>query len=181
VTRWWAAVVLVLALGGCASAPVGPPDPFPARPADIDLNRLDPCATVSPESLRAAGVDPDRRRVAAPVVGGKPTRLCDWGGYGSDFGFTVQFFPSDAEQAVGADGAMTGEIEGYGTVRFTERETIAPFCEILVDTGESQLIRTQTQAADVEPPGPGSWIDKTCDRAVRLTAEVIRSARGLAA
>jgi hypothetical protein len=181
VVRWWVGVLLVLVLGGCASAPVGPPDPFPPRPADIDLNRLDPCATVSPESLRDAGVDPEDRQVAAPVVGGKPTRLCDWGGYGSDFTFAVQFFPSDAASVVGADGAVVGEIEGYGTVRVTERETIAPFCEIIVDTGESQLIRTQTQAADLEGPGPGSWIDKTCDRAVRLTAEVIRSARGLVA
>jgi hypothetical protein len=180
VTRWWAAVVLVLVLGGCASAPVGPPDPFPPRPADIDLAGLDPCATISAENLRAAGVDPGDRQVAAPVVGGKPTRLCDWGGYRSIFTFTVQFFPTDAASAAGADGAVVGEIEGYGTVRLTAHETVAPLCEVLVDAGENQLIRTQTSVASPEPPGPGSWLDKTCDRSTRLTAEVIRTARALA-
>lgn len=169
--------MLILVLAGCAQAQPGPPDPFPPRPEAIDLSRLDPCATLTPQQLAPLGLGPEDRRTGTPVVGGKSTRVCGWSNGEVAFGYSVQFIPADAVDAVGAEGATVEVIEGYGAVRTTDRETTAPLCEIHVDSSEGQLIRTQTRALKVGRDGSLPTIDETCRRAVNVTAEMIRTAR----
>lgn len=180
--HWVPAVVLVaLALAGCSggSAPAAPPDPFPPRPAAIDIERIDPCATLTAQQLAPFGVGVEDERAGTAPVGGVTSRACAWANMESDYSHTVQLIPRDAAEAVGGSGTVVGAIEGYGTVRVTARETASPLCEIYVDVNDGQLMRIQVQAIAVRPDGSSPPIDEVCQRAEVVVAEALRTARSL--
>lgn len=180
--HWVPAVVLVaLALAGCSggSAPAAPPDPFPPRPAAIDIERIDPCATLTAQQLAPFGVGVEDERAGTAPVGGVTSRACAWSNLEADFGYSVQLIPRDAAEAAGGPGTVVGAIEGYGTVQVTDRETTAPLCEIYVDVNDGQVFRIQARANAKRPDGSLPPIDEVCRRAEVVTAESLRTARSL--
>ena len=168
-------VLVALVVAGCGAAPPGPSDPFPSRPADIDIERLDPCALLSAE--KRAELQVGAGQAGTAPVGGAMTRACGWLSIRTGYDYSVQFIPQNAADAVGAEGAVVDAVEGYGTVQVVDRVETYPLCEILIDVNEEQLVRVQVQtvrhSAD-ESPGPGG---AACERGRTLAADVVRTAR----
>ena len=83
-----ALVVLGLVLAGCGGAGAGPANPFPPRPVTIDVDRIDPCATVSDQQRRAFGLSSGRPPEFALTPAG--SRGCGWSDFADGYNFTVQ-------------------------------------------------------------------------------------------
>jgi hypothetical protein len=161
---------------GCSAAPAGPPDPFPPRPMEIDIERLDPCALVGPRAR--ADLRVGTGRPATAVSRGVTTRACGWGSLDTPFDYSVQLIPQDAEEAVGVSGTVVGTVAGYGTVRIVEREDTYPLCEILVDVGDAQLMRIQVQAVERQRGSGAPYpVDQVCAQADTAVTEALQSAR----
>lgn len=175
------ALLIAVAVVGCAgpSEPAAPPDPFPPRPQAIDIEQLDPCELLTAEQLAPLGLGSEDSRSGTPQVSGLPTRACDWWNLQSDFGQSIQLIPLDAEQVVGSSGAEVGSIDGYGTVRITDRETNSPLCEIYVDVNDGQVVRIQARATAQTPDGAPLSAEATCQRAEGVAQEALRTARVL--
>ena len=175
-------LVTVLALAaavtaGCTPAPAAPLDPFPPRPADIDIERVDPCATLTAEQRDALQVGVGRPGTAP--VGGATTRACGWGSLDTPFDYSVQLIPQDASEAVGTSNAVVGTAEGYGAVQITDQVASYPLCELLVDANEGQLMRVRARAVERRRADDSPYpIDEVCGQAGLLAAEVIRTLRG---
>jgi hypothetical protein len=174
-------VALVLAVAavvaGCSSAPAGPPDPFPPRPADIDIERLDPCALLGPE-----------RRVELQIGAGEPgtvqidgtaSRTCGWLSIPTGYDYSVQFIAQDAAAAAGAEGAVVGSVGGYGSVEVVARTDTYPLCEVLLDVHEGQLVRVQVQTVRRGSPGAGDRTDAACERSRAVAGYVVQAAEQL--
>ncbi|ALE74046.1 hypothetical protein AD006_22975 [Pseudonocardia sp. EC080610-09] len=169
-------VATAATVAGCSSAPAAPPDPFPPRPAEIDIERLDPCALVGARAR--ADLRVGTGRPATAVSSGTTTRACGWGSLDTPFDYSVQLIPQDAADAVGAPGAVVGTIAGYGTVRIVEREATYPLCEILVDVGEAQLMRIQVQTVERQRGSGAPYpVDQVCAQADAAATEALESAR----
>ncbi|MEJ8279148.1 DUF3558 family protein [Pseudonocardia spirodelae] len=173
-------VVVVLVLAGCSAGPVESAGPFPVRPQEIDVMRIDPCRTLTAEQLASRRLDEEDARASRPVVGGAVTADCGWADLQTaDFGYGVQMIPQDAIEAVGSPKSTVGEIGGFGTVRITDRETTSPLCEVVVDATDGALMRIQVQAVGVDRNGASPSIERTCAEAERLAADAIATTRSL--
>lgn len=174
-------LVAVLALAaavtaGCTPAPGAPPDPFPPRPADIDIERVDPCATLTAEQRDALQVGVGRPGTAP--VGGATTRACGWGSLDTPFDYSVQLIPQDAAGAVGSPEAVVGATEGYGTVQITDRVETFPLCEVLVDINDGELMRVQVQTVERQRGDGAPYpIDRVCEQAELVATEAVRNMR----
>lgn len=174
----WAAFLMTVALAGCTSAPAQPTGPFPVRPAAIEVMRLDPCRALTAEQLAARGLQDARVERFDPELSAGTSHRCSWRDLSTvDFSYAVQMIPQSAAPAVGTDGAVVGQVAGYGTVRLTEREQASPLCEILVDIADDALMRLQVQAVGVDRSGASPSIDRTCGEADRLAADAITTLR----
>ncbi|MBC3191373.1 DUF3558 family protein [Pseudonocardia sp. C8] len=163
-------------VAGCGGPPPGPPDPFPPRPEVLDIERLEPCGLLSPQARAVFQVDEGRSGTAQ--LRGVTTRACGWGSLDTPFDYSVQLIPQDAAQAVGAAGTVLGSVEGYGTVRHTDREETFPLCEILVDVNEGQLLRIQVQTVERRRDNGAAYpIEQVCGQAELAAADAVRSAR----
>ena len=170
------AALVALVVAGCGAAPAGPPDPFPPRPADIDIERLDPCTLLSAE--KRAELQVGAGQAGTAPVSGATTRACGWGSLDTPFDYSVQLIPQDAAAAVGASGAVVGTAEGYGTVQITDRRESYPLCEVLVDVNDGQLMRIQVRTVERERvTGEPYRIEETCSHARLAVGEVVRNAR----
>ncbi|MFP5072918.1 DUF3558 family protein [Pseudonocardia nantongensis] len=159
---------------GCTPAPAAPLDPFPPRPADIDIERVDPCATLSPELKREL-------QVGEGVAGTAPvdemtTRACGWGNLLDGFNYTIQLIPQDAGRAVADPGTWVSTVAGFGTVTQTERADTFPLCQVLVDVNDGQTIRIQVQTTDEQTDGAAYPVDEVCRRADRVAADAVQNA-----
>ncbi|ALE74048.1 hypothetical protein AD006_22985 [Pseudonocardia sp. EC080610-09] len=170
------AVVLAVAamVVGCSSGPAGPPDPFPPRPVDIAIERLDPCALLS-DTTRSELQMGGARAGTAPVRG-VSTQVCGWSSIRTGYDYSVQFLPQDAADAVGAPGTRVGVVEGYGSVRVIDRVGSYPLCEIVVDVGEARAIRARAAAITRETDGSPRPADEVCRRAETVAADALRTA-----
>ncbi|MFP5023251.1 DUF3558 family protein [Pseudonocardia phyllosphaerae] len=174
--RWSLALVVpvvVAVVAGCGSVPAGPPDPFPPRPQAIDIERLDPCALLTPEQQEARNVGSGQ--AGSAVLDGATTRACSWVSIDSPLSYAAQLIP---QSAVGASGEP-GTIDGYGSVRVADRVDTYPRCDVLLDVNDDQLIRIQVEAQTRPSPGDQRSypVAEVCAAAEKTASDVLRSAR----
>jgi hypothetical protein len=167
-------VATVATVASCSSAPAGPPDPFPLRPAEIDIERLDPCAMLS--AMTRSELQVDGARADAVPVRGVMTRVCGWSSIRTGYDYSVQFLPHDAAEAVGDPRTRVGVVEGFGSVRVIDRVDSYPLCEIVVDVGEARTIRARAAAITRGTDGSPRPVDEVCRRAETVAADALRTA-----
>lgn len=170
------AVLVMLLVTGCASAPDGRPDPFPPRPFPIDVIELDPCRTLTPAQVEALGPGTVPRS-GQPVVDGRPSRICNWYPFSSSYGFSVQTVGVDAGETVGAPNSSVESILGFGVVRAPDPDYTIPLCDYLIDAADGALLRVTVQSIDRAPDGSKTPLPLVCDKAKALAVDVLSTLR----
>ncbi|MFP5069177.1 DUF3558 family protein [Pseudonocardia nantongensis] len=163
-------------IAGCGGAePVAPPGPFPPRPADIDVLRLDPCELVTPEQRSALGVDDGEARTGRLSSG--ETRVCLWHNFDDGYNFTAQTVAGpSAATAAGAPDTSVESVAGYGAARTTDFGDSAPLCGLVIDAADDAAIRVQAQATGRGPDGSRQTFDQVCAKASDVATDVIGNA-----
>jgi hypothetical protein len=168
-------LVSVTALAGCVA---GTPDtPFPPRPQEIDISRLDPCALLPSATKAELGVR-DGEPGGTTLDGGAQSRNCGWDNFDTGTSYSVQLVGIDAAAALG-DGRSVETVGGYGAVRQIESPESAPLCALVIDINAAQMARVlvlSTRYADGRPRP----IDDVCTEAAGVATGVVETARRLA-
>lgn len=164
-----AVVAVILVVGGCATGE--PSGPFPERPQDIDVDRLDPCALLTPELQTRLGVEPGMPSEA--TVDGALSRNCRWNNFDNRTGYAIQLIYYDASRAIG--NGTVDQIAGYGVVRLLAASRI-PLCGVVVDAEPDRLVRVQVSQFGGSR-SPEQQAADVCQEATEVTLEVIREAR----
>lgn len=167
----------VALLGGCgtgggATLPGRGPG-LPARPAAIDVLRIDPCSML--DDGQQAGFSVTRESSGRSTVNGVPTDGCAW--LASDgWGYNAQTFPIGAETAFTDPTAVRTSVAGFGAVQtwFTTSGAAAPpICLLTIDTTPGAAIRVQARPGPGRRPDPDAERPAICDRAQRLGEAVM--------
>lgn len=166
---------VALVVVGCGgAAPAAPPGPFPPRPVDIDVSRLDPCELLTAEQRSALGVDDGETRTGR--LSGGETRGCLWHNFDDGYNFTAQTVAGPAATAAGAPDTSLESVAGYGAVQTTDFGDSAPLCGLLIDVADDAAIRVQAQATGRSPDGSRLPFDEVCAEAADVAADVIGNA-----
>lgn len=170
--KWIGSIALVATAAltaGCSTSTTPTGGPFPSRPAIVDSSRIPPCTLMSDPQRARLELRPGRPGNAN--VNGRPSSTCTWLGSGP-VDYNAQFIPIDAVEATTEPGATIIAINGFGAVQSVPGETFGgtPFCQVTVDTAESQAIRIQAKTRPGDPP---IGIDEQCRRAVEAASMVM--------
>lgn len=162
-------------IAGCGGAePVAPPGPFPPRPADIDVSRLDPCELVTPGQAESLAVSTGRP--AAVPTGTVASPGCAWSDFDEGFNFTAQTVPTPASESVGAPGTVLVTVGGFGAVQATDLGDSTPICQLVADVADNGSIRVQAQSLRHGPDGMPRAFDQVCPRAAAFAEVVMENA-----
>lgn len=184
--RWRAAAVLAVAatMSGCGAA-ASTPNPFPPRPADLEVTRLPACDAVDPRSSAELGI---LDRTPDPI--GQGANNCVFRAVGGQFWLlriqpgipARRYVPGDPDY-LGVDAGFTGQrlttVEGYGAV---ENASVAPptnyTCTIVVDADPdtSFLVTYEVNSQPARVRAVGSRAEG-CARATRVAAMTVTAAR----
>lgn len=142
-------------------------DPFPERPLNIQLTKIDPCSALSAVQRQQLGVE--RGEGDAREVGGLPTRTCTWTNYKDRFGYNLQTVPIDAEEALGFSGATVQLVNGFGAAQNTPEDYQGPgipfLCQLTIDVNDNEGVRVQAQSSDTSSRDSSQSRAETCSRA----------------
>lgn len=165
-----AAAVVVLA--GCGTGE--PPSPFPERPEDIDVSRLDPCALLPPARQAELGVKPG---VPSETRNGPfPVMNCRWDNDGNGLSYYVHLADEDAGRTV-SQGSVE-QVAGYGAVRLIFDPESTPRCALAVDVEPGRFLMTQVQSISPRDDVPQS-VSEVCREVTPFTVDVIETARSI--
>ncbi|ANY07523.1 DUF3558 family protein [Pseudonocardia sp. HH130630-07] len=175
------AVTAVLAAGCGAEEP--PPGPFPPRPQDIAVDRLDPCqgfTAAKATELETRGPQPsdDEQNAMVSRAQGARSRGCAWHNFDDGTSYGVTFIDRDATNGHGADigNGTIDQIAGYGIVR--QEDEVFGACTISIDANQDRTIDVdvyELAGADGQRPP----IAGMCRQAADLTTHVIDTLRTL--
>ncbi|MEU6700065.1 DUF3558 family protein [Pseudonocardia sp. NPDC046786] len=174
----WRGTTVLLVLLGIATAVAGcsadeSAGPFPDRPRDIDVSRLDPCMLLGAPGRQVRGVG--QGEADEQIVEGLAARSCSWNNFDNGRSYSVQLIGMEADRALG-QGRVVETIAGYGAVRQTEFTDSAPMCALIVDVHSGQSMRVVAQSV-LDVDGAPRPIGFVCDDAATLTAEILEGAR----
>ena len=176
------AAVLLSACGSSATSnqTAASNSPFPPRPSDVDITRVDPCAALSPSQRTELGLD--RGKSDQVNVGGTQSPTCRWVNDESGLLVSVQTIAVGAEQALSRPGSTLRTINGFGAVENVPTElggrSTPPFCQLTVDANSGQTVRVQVQTSNVNDAGNAQAIEAVCRRANDITGSVMTTLVG---
>lgn len=174
-------VLLLLSLtvaAGCSQPAADPPSsgPFPPRPADLDINLIDPCSVVSAEQRKELGVDA-RDGGMADVGVGAPSKACGWRNFDTGYGYNFQTIPTGADRALTVPGSTLQSVNGFGSVQnFPEEGSgpgIPPTCQLTIDVNDGQAVRIQVESSDTSDTGSPQALADSCSRAQAFARDVM--------
>ncbi|ANY07540.1 DUF3558 family protein [Pseudonocardia sp. HH130630-07] len=167
--------VLVVAgavVAGCGAAE--PAGPFPPRPQDIAVDRIEPCDLLTPELVAELQID-DLDEPSENVVSGARSRNCEGGSWEGGMDYIVQLIDLDATAAIGT--GSLDQVAGYGAIR-EEQDGRYPMCILVVDARPDRAIRVQVGTHRTVEGRPQAMAD-VCRQAAEFTARIVGTARGL--
>jgi hypothetical protein len=185
-TRALAAAAALLAVSACSSpAPAPPPAPSttPApplgpRPAVLRLDRVDPCALLTPAQVRQLRLNPGRGGTSP----GSGLPACNWDTYPRtpDEAWTVILKrATDAAPALRGEGAQLVQVGGFPTVQTSSalghRERS---CTLLVDVAPGQNLTVGYDNTHQDLPGISHEL--ACRRAAVAAELMVANLRTLA-
>ena len=179
----WRGTTVLLVLLGIATAVAGcsadePAGPFPDRPRDIDVSRLDPCDSLTEQQLGSRGLGTGTPGTA--TVNGATARDCTW--IGSRIGAGVQFIPLGADAAATESGSRMLLVAGFGAVEGAPETNNGPglpaFCQIAVDAGPQQTVRVQINNGRPDTGGDPQAIRDVCRQAEDVAEAVLTTIGG---
>lgn len=174
-------VVALAALVGCADGP--PPSAgsrLPPRPSELRLDRVDPCALLTPAQVRQLGVGAGKRGENTDELGSSD---CLWRNFPKepDIGYLARLIVNR-----GADYALDSTeptqvvtIDGFSAVQTTSPHVDPKeHCLLLVDVaqGESLWVQWLTTSPDY----PGLTHELACQQARDAGRLMLENLRGLA-
>lgn len=162
----------VLVTAGCAAAP---PSPFPPRPKNLDLSRVDLCATLTTAQQQERGTD--RESPTVGTVDGQRAPTCAWIDDDTGTYFTIQIVQGSAAVDLQNPGSRVVEISGFGAVRGPNdnpdrRPGTPPFCQIPIDASDGQALRVQYESDVGDATNPVEQ-EAACDEATRLAEDTL--------
>lgn len=161
-------------LTGCGASE--PASPFPERPQDIDIARLDPCALL-PRDLQAA-LEVGAGRPSRNVLDhGAQARNCGWDNFETGTSYSVQLVDLDARSAIG-DGRPIANVAGYGAVRQVENVDSAPMCGLIIDMGDAQMARVLVLSTRYVNGRPRP-LHEVCNETSAVATKVVDESRRL--
>ncbi|ANY05509.1 DUF3558 family protein [Pseudonocardia sp. HH130630-07] len=183
----WGRLSVLLALVVAVSAGCGaeepPPGPFPPRPQDIAVDRLDPCqgitaAKASELGTRGAARSTDEEDAPAAKIQGARTRSCSWSNLSDYTSYSVSFIDREVTNGHGAaiGNGTIDQVAGYGVVR--QEDDGANACRISVDAGHDRTFRVDVLSRGDVVGQPVSMTD-VCRSAADVTSHVIETLRAL--
>lgn len=179
-------LVLVAALAaavGCSSGNPETGSPLPARPAELRLDGLDPCALLTPAQAAQLGVPAAGQRATATDTDDLGSAGCLWGNFPRqpDTSYLDRLIlKRGADAALGsATGARVVMLDGYAAVETTS-PNVDPkeHCLLLLDVaeGESLWVQWMTESHGY----PGLSRELACQKAEGAGRLMLANLRALA-
>lgn len=158
---WVVGLMLVSALAaavGCSSGKPEAGSPLPARPAELRLDGLDPCALLTRAQTTQLGVPTAGQRATATETDDLGSAGCLWGNFPRqpDTSYLNRLIlKRGADAALGsATGARVVILDGYAAVETTS-PNVAPteHCLVLVDVAQGESLWVQWMTSSHGYPG----------------------------